>query len=494
MTKEFSEWFLHSNNNESKFQELMTKSIQLINEEAKALQKPYSGWTREQLEKGINEIIQIPKEATDANTVFEEVQERIVRNSLWVSHPAAMAHLHCPPLIPSMAAEVMINALNQSMDSWDQSPAATYVEKRMIELFSDLIGYTDTGEGVFTSGGTQSNYMGMLLARNKVCQTRFQVNVQTEGLPSEAKKLRILCSEAAHFTVQQSAAQLGLGMNTVVQVEMNDRHELCVKDAKKKICALKSEGLIPFMVVATAGTTDFGSIDSLKEIGELSEAEELWFHVDAAYGGALLLSHQYRSLIDSIDQADSITIDFHKLYYQTVSCGAFFVKDRENFKQIAYYADYLNPEEEEPDVINLVEKSVQTTKRFDALKLFMTLKLMGTDTFGRMVDSTIQLAQDTAQMIQDDPDFELLNHPQLNAIVFRYLPRSLECEADISRINQQIQQRLYQEGTLIAAKTKYKGRAYMKFTMLNPLNHLEAMKVHLNQIKEKGKEIEREGQ
>lgn len=212
----------------------------------------------------------------------------------------------------------------KSVDGFMGSKPLCYLCGRgACEIFTQKIGYSHEADGVFTSGGTQSNYMGLLLARNKACETYFKVNAHQKGLPYEANKLRILCSEHAHFTVQQSAAQLGLGANAVVTVSTDDQQKLSIDDARDKLKKLRREGLIPFMIVATAGTTDFGSIDSISETARLAKDEGLWLHVDAAYGGALLFSHQYRSLLDGLHLADSITIDFHKLYYQSISCGAF---------------------------------------------------------------------------------------------------------------------------------------------------------------------------
>ncbi|ASN05763.1 pyridoxal phosphate-dependent decarboxylase family protein [Virgibacillus necropolis] len=495
MNTNFTQWFLHaSDESQNRYQTLMDKAVKLITDQTTRTNHPFSGASRQEIEKAVKKVRNIPTVGQEIDVVMEEIQNGLVKNSLWVSHPAAMAHLHCPPVLPSLAAEVIINALNQSMDSWDQSPAATYFETELINFFARKIGYSHEGDGVFTSGGTQSNYMGLLLARNKACQTYFSVNVHKEGLPFAANKLRILCSEHAHFSVQQSAAQLGLGMNAIVKVAENDKHQLCPNDAKKKIEKLRVQGLLPFMVVATAGTTDFGSVDCLSEIAKFANEEQLWLHVDAAYGGALLFSHQYRHLVSDLCLADSITIDFHKLYYQSISCGSFFVKDKKDFQQIAYHADYLNSEEDQEDgIINLVEKSVQTTKRFDALKLLMTFKLMGTDLFGEMVDYTINLAKETALLLKEDLSFEVLNEPEINVVLFRYLPSEhFEDQTFVDEINLGIQRAFYQSGELIMAKTKQDEKVYLKFTMLNPLNTISSMQAHLQRVKQVGEKIEKE--
>lgn len=495
MNSNFQKWFLHPDGKSEKtYRLLMDEIMTLICEQTKKAKKPFSGTSCLEIEEKVKESLHIPIAGQEVAKVMAEIQDVIVGDSLWISHPSAMAHLHCPPLLPSIAAETMIGALNQSMDSWDQSPSATYVEEALVKFFTQKIGYSHEADGVFTSGGTQSNYMGLLLARNKACETYFKVNAHQKGLPYEANKLRILCSEHAHFTVQQSAAQLGLGANAVVTVSTDDQQKLSIDDARDKLKKLRREGLIPFMIVATAGTTDFGSIDSISETARLAKDEGLWLHVDAAYGGALLFSHQYRSLLDGLHLADSITIDFHKLYYQSISCGAFFVKNKQDFHRIAYHADYLNPEEDqEKGMIHLVEKSVQTTRRFDALKLWMTFKLLGTDLLGQMIDYTIDLAKETASLMKKDPCFEVPVHPEMNAILFRYLPsQRMEDRKYVDEMNRKMQQALYENGELIIAKTKQNGKLYLKCTMLNPLNTIDHMKQHIERMKRLGEKIEKE--
>jgi L-2,4-diaminobutyrate decarboxylase len=405
-----------------------------------------------------------------------------------------MAHLHCPPIIPALAAEVMISALNQSMDSWDQSPAATYIENQVINELTKQIGYSSSSSGVFTSGGTQSNYMGLLLARNEYCHSKFSIDVSEEGLPFEAKKLRVFCSEKAHFTVQQSAAQLGLGMNAVVIVKCNERYEMDIENLEEAIRKVKEQGNLPFAIVATAGTTDFGSVDPLREISKLAKKEGVWLHADAAYGGALLFSHKYRERLKALERADSITMDFHKWFYQPVSCGAFLLKNQAMFKHIQLHADYLNPEEDEH--VHLVDRSIQTTKRFDALKLWLTFRAVGTNEYGKMVDHTVETAQQTAEYLQKQRNIAVLNDPYMNAVVFRYVPEVLYADHQKqlhyeNNLNHRIQKQLYEQGTFIMAKTKHKEQAYLKLTMLNPMITFDSVATHLEEVVALGKQLEK---
>ena len=328
---------------------------------------------------------------------WEEITQTlrsVIAHSVAVSNPRTAAHLHCPPLLAALAAEVVITALNQSMDSFDQAPIATMVEQKLVGWLCSEAGLPKTAHGTFTTGGSQSNYMGLLLARDAFLEKRWNWTAQTAGLPAEARRLRILCSEVAHFTVEKSAAQLGLGTDSVVRVAVDSDFRMRLESLHDVLESLESRGLLPMAIVATAGTTDFGSVDPLAEIGALARQVNGWLHVDAAYGGALLFSGQHRAKVAGIEEADSVAIDFHKLFWQPIPCSAFLVRDARSFDSIKFHADYLNPElHEEEGIPNLVTTSLLTSRRFDALKLWISLQSLGREKLAAMVDHTIRLAR-----------------------------------------------------------------------------------------------------
>lgn len=494
MEQDYQQWFLSKDNQSVRtYKQLMNQSIEMISNYYETIEKPYHHWELEDRFEHFNDEMTFKENGRAFAELKKSIEQLVLRHSLHISHTGAMAHLHCPPAIPALVAEVFITALNQSMDSWDQSPIATYIEDAVIKECVKQIGYEETASGVFTSGGTQSNYMGMLLARNDYCKRKLKANVQEEGLPPEANKLRIFCSEKAHFTVQQSAAQLGLGMNAVIPVKTNERYEMCMDDLCAKIELSKESGELPMAIVATIGTTDFGSIDSLHDIHQLAATYDMWVHADAAYGGGLLFSKANRHLVQELKLADSITIDFHKWFYQPISCGAFFVKAETAFQHIQLYADYLNPEEDEH--LHLVNRSIQTTKRFDALKVWLTFQMMGTSAFGKLIDQTIQNARQLAGYLQENSMVKVMNEPMMNAVVFKYqckrLAKSAENQKYIeNKINTMIQQQLYEKGTYIIAKTKVNQEACLKVTMLNPMIELENLKQLIKEVIQLGNELE----
>jgi L-2,4-diaminobutyrate decarboxylase len=388
-------------------------------------------------------------------------------------------------VIPAIAAEVLISAINSSLDTWDQSAGGTLIEQRMVTWTCNEIGYDCSGDGVFTSGGTQSNLMGLLLARDHYAKEYLRYNIKQKGLPAESSRFRIFVSEMGHFSIKKNAALLGLGEQSVVAIP-SDGYRMNTTLLEEAIQSELEEGNIPIAIVATAGTTDFGNIDPLQQIGEIAAKYRLWFHVDAAYGCGLLLSTKYRHLLNGIEMADSVTTDYHKSFFQPVSSSAFLVKDKRSLDLLKHHADYLNPKEHDEDGLpNQVNKSIQTTRRFDALKLWFTLRLMGKQQLGNYIETIIETSAAVADMIQQDVDFDLLSFSDISALVFRYYPERLD-EESVCGVNQYIKKELFKEGAALVAGTRINGSFYLKFTVLNPLTTTEDVAKILQIIKDHG--------
>jgi L-2,4-diaminobutyrate decarboxylase len=427
---------------------------------------PYSGSTPAALAKlWAGEIL--PDEGRPPSEVWKTVEE-VVARSISLTHPATIAHLHSPPLIASLAADVVISALNQSMDSFDQGPAATTMELALCDWLCREIGFPADAASVFTSGGTQSNFMGLLLARDACAAARWNWRVQEKGLPPQAARMRFLCSEVAHFTVEKSVYQLGLGTDSVIKVPVDDAFRMDARALAETLAQMKREGQIPAAIVATAGTTDFGSIDPLPEVARLAREAGAWLHVDAAYGSALLLSHKHRGLLTGIERADSVSVDFHKKFWQPISCGAFALRDASQFRHLEMHADYLNPEShDQAGIPDLVSRSLATARRFDALKLWLSFQILGREKFGAMIDRTLELAAYAAGRIQKMNRFELLHQPEMGCVVFRYLPQDSRADADA--LNRKIRDLLFERGEALLGHTRVHGRQCLKFTCMNPV-------------------------
>jgi L-2,4-diaminobutyrate decarboxylase len=449
--------------------------------------RPYSGRTAAELGLLLGDEV-CPREGASIEEVLWRART-IIDNSVIVSHPFTAAHLHCPPLVPALAAEVILTALNQSMDSFDQAPAATVLEQRLINWLCAEVGLPATAAGTLTPGGTVSNYMGLLLARDTFCRCRLGWSVQEKGLPPEAGRFRILCSEMAHFSVEKSAAQLGLGSAAVIKVAVDRDFRLCPRDLGQQLGRLAAEGLLPLAVVATAGTTDFGAIDPLAKVAELARASGAWLHVDAAYGGALLFSERHRQRLSGLELANSVTLDFHKLFWQPISASAFLARDEADFEVLRLHADYLNPEgHEELGIPDLVTRSVLTTRRFDALKVWFSLQALGRRGLAALLDRTVDLTAVAAAAIRGHPRLELLHEPSLTCVVFRYRPKCPELNA--SAVNDALRRRLFDAGQAVIGHTRHRGMPCLKLTLLNPCVEPAAIVKLIELIVQEGRALE----
>jgi L-2,4-diaminobutyrate decarboxylase len=433
----------------------VTEGVERVADKLATTRRPFTGVTPAALAPTVD-AVDLDKPLGDSSAALDELESVYLRDAVYFHHPRYLGHLNCPVVIPAVVGEAVLSAVNSSLDTWDQSAGGTLIERKLIDWTAGRIGLGPAADGVFTSGGTQSNLQALLLARE-------------EAKTKDLAKLRIFSSECSHFSVQKSATLLGLGADSVVSipVDRTKRMQSVVLAAELEAC--RAEGLTPMAIVATAGTTDFGSIDPLPEIAALAAEYGAWMHVDAAYGCGLLASRTRRHLLDGIERADSVTVDYHKSFFQPVSSSAVLVRDGATLGHATYHADYLNPRRTVAEQIpNQVDKSLQTTRRFDALKLWMTLRVMGADGVGELFDEVCDLAAAGFELLAADPRYDVVVQPQLSTLVYRYIPEAVISPADIDRANLYARKALFASGEAVVAGTKVDGRQYLKFTLLNP--------------------------
>ncbi|EGE44369.1 aminotransferase class V-fold PLP-dependent enzyme [Streptomyces sp. SID4928] len=422
-----------------------------------ATERPFSGIGVDELSPLVD-AIDLDRPLGDAAAALDELGEVYLRDAVYFHHPRYLGHLNCPVVIPAVLGEAVLSAINSSLDTWDQSAGATLIERRLIDWTAERIGLGPAADGIFTSGGTQSNFQALLLARE-----------EAKVRPEDFTRLRIFTSECSHFSVQKSAKLLGLGPDAVVSVPVDRDKRMRTVALAHALESCVAEGAVPMAVVVTAGTTDFGSIDPLPEIAALCEQFATWMHVDAAYGCGLLASRERRGLLEGIENADSVTVDYQKSFFQPVSSSAVLVRDRATLRHATYHAEYLNPRRmAEERIPNQVDKSLQTTRRFDALKLWMTLRVMGADGIGELFDEVCDLAAEGWQLLAADPRFDVVVEPRISTLVFRYIPAGAASPDEIDRANLHARKALFASGEAIVAGTKVGDRQYLKLTLLNP--------------------------
>ena len=437
----------------------------------------FSGINPYQLRRQIEKIGLLQEDGLGFDRTLQLVKDEIMPHLLRTWSRSYMPHLHSPALLESLSAEMIISAFNDSMDSWDQGPAATEVEAMVIKELLRLFGFDrDCGDGAFTSGGSQSNLTAITAARDKVLMNKFSWDVKKKGLIPDFHKLRLYTSEISHFSMDKSAHLLGLGYDAVRHIKVNDRCQVDIPSFEKMLKEDSEKGLIPFMAVATLGTTDYGSIDDVGKIRRLSDSYGMHLHLDAAYGSAIILSDKEKKRLGSIELADSITIDFHKMFLLPISCSAVLFKDKKDLEPFLLHADYLNREEDEEDgYLNLVGKGIQTTRRFDALKVLFSCKARGRREYASIIEKSLSNAEYVYRILSGDESFIAPVKPELSSVVF-----ALKGGDDLNR---RVRRTLLEEGCVIGQTVK-DGSVMLKLTLLNPNLEKEDLENLIKHIKE----------
>lgn len=393
----------------------------------------------------------IPLAPRAFSPLIEEVFARVVPTSMHLSHPRYMAHMDSGVATASIVADFVAAALNQNMLSNELAPAATALEQQVVRWFCHTAGLPASSGGTFVGGGTMANLSGLLAARDRALPQASRTGLF--GAP----KLRLFASVESHYSLRKAAAVLGLGSDAVIPIATDSAFRMDTVALLAKIREERAQGHLPFAVVGTAGSTSTGSIDPLAAIAQIAKQESLWFHVDAAHGGALLFSPREKNKLTGVEAADSITIDPHKWLWAGKSAGIFLLRDFASFRPASYQAPYIDREGAQLD---LGRKTIDGSRRFDSLKVWMTFRHLGTQRIAKLIERNIDLTRFLAQQLQSSGRWEILHQPAMNVLCFA------------SRAGNRKEDRIYRQilasGEAWIAITKLREQRALRTVILNP--------------------------
>ena len=403
----------------------------------------------------------IPEHGSGAVEALRSLVLLVAEGAADPADPLCAAHLHCPPLAVAAAADLAASALNPSLDSWDQAPAASELEAQTCAALARLVhrgsgAENGDGEGapdaLVTTGGTESNQLGVLLAREQF-----------------GRGVRVVCGANAHHSVRRAAWLLGLAE----PVRVPTPRGVLAPDALRGTLASLAAGAspAPVLVVATAGSTDTGAIDPLAQLADVVREYArrgphvrygARLHVDAAYGGMLLFSRRLRSRLAGLERADSVTLDLHKMGWQPIAAGVFAVRDGRALRPLGHRAEYLNADDDTAAGLpDLLGRSLRTTRRADVLKVAVTLRALGRSGLASLVEGTCGVALRLAELVAGDPRFELFGVPELSTVLFRPAGADSAAVAEVRR-------RLMADGRAVLGRAGREGDLWLKATLLNP--------------------------
>ena len=435
-----------------------------------------------------------PVDPTPAIEVIAEFAQRVGGGLMNSQHPRQFGYFTPPPLAMSVMGELLAQVANQGVDVWHAGPFAAFVEEEVVRWLCGLVGYDERAFGLLTSGGVMANFMGMTLARD----LRLGRLRGLDGPPRgrDLEDARVYTSDQTHFSIARALDELGFPPATLVVLPADDDFHLRGGPVAEAVARDRSAGLTPFAIAAVAGSTNTGSVDAIGELADIAEAEDLWLHVDAAYGGGARLSVRDATRVPDLDRADSVTVDPHKWFFQAYDIGGLLVRDGSALVAVfggrapEYYRGGETPvgglgvaptpddlrdgeaADDHGDQLNFYKLSFEGTRRWRALKLWLTWKHLGTAGFGKLIEANDDLAAHLARRCAEADDFEALPaEPELSVVCFRHLPASLRDDPVALDAHQdRLQVALEASGDGWLTTTRLRGATWLRAGIVNYLS------------------------
>ena len=440
-----------------------------------------------------------PTSPTPSAAILEEFGTRVAGGLMNAQHPRQFGYFTPPPLPISIMGELLAQMTNQGVDVWHAGPVAAFVEEEVVRWLCDLVGYGPGSFGLLTSGGVMANFMGMALARDIHLGRLLAAGRLPRGAMLEG--VRVYTSDQTHFSIARSLDELGFPPETLVVIPSDATFRLRGAPVAAAVARDRRAGLTPFAIAAVAGSTNTGSVDAVGELADAAQAEDLWLHVDAAYGGAARLSARDAGRVPDLERADSITVDPHKWFFQAYDIGGLVVRDGSHLgitfggRSPEYYRGGETPGGGTPgarsgarprdhdgdraehdghdDQLNFYKLGFEGTRRWRALKLWMSWKHLGTQGFGRLIEANDDLAAYLASRCAEADDFEAIPEvPELSVVCFRHLPdgRGAALErppVDLDAHQDALQAALERSGDGWLTTTRLRGSTYLRAGIVN---------------------------
>ena len=402
------------------------------------------------------------KNFTSTSHTTSEFFKTVISRSIHIHHPKYIGHQVAPTVPVSALATLLSAQLNNGMAIYEVGAAATALERLVIERFTAALGF-ENGDGFLTSGGTLANLTALLAARRVMSLD----DVWNEG---HSNKLAIMVSEEAHYCVDRAARIMGLGTEGIIKVPADEQYQMRTDLLASYYKSAVEKGYEVIAVVGSAPSTSTGVYDDLEEVYAFAKAYKLWFHVDAAHGGAAIFSPKYKYLLKGAENADSVIIDGHKMMgTSAITTAVLFKNSTASYATFEQKAQYLWEKNEDADWFNLAKRTFECTKSMMSLRFYAIINAYGLQFFDDFVTTLYDAGRDFGQLVNAQEDFELALTPISNIVCFRYK----DCDGDINLINRKIRRALLEDGAFYIVGTSLGGEYYLRTTFMNPFTTFE---------------------
>ena len=428
----------------------------------------------------VNELFAgpLPQDPSSPDAVLYELETKLLPYCTNVGHPGYMGLITPSPNPVGVIADFVCSALNQNVGAYSIGPSAVAMERRVVRWLSDLCGYDAQAGGNLTSGGMMANFIGLKLGRDAVTGDR----AQHDGV---RERWAVYVSEERHVSIDKAVDAIGLGRNALRTLPTDDKFQVRLDALEEAIAQDKKSGIRPMCMVGLFGTTNTGAVDDIRQLRRIADREGMWLHVDAAYGGGMLLSQKWPMRDRGLGLADSITIDPHKWFYAPLDAGAVLVKDQRRLTasfgmKPSYLTDELDQANER---YQYYVHGFEQSRRFRSLKVWMSFKRYGTRQIGEWIDNNLRQAKHLHAMAEKHPEFEPASDPPMSAICIRFKSAGLN-ETESKKLHAEAAQRVEQSGHFWISTTELKEKTWFR---INPVNfrtreeHMEELCMLLQQ-------------
>lgn len=440
--------------------------IEIISQYAATLdsRKVTSTATPADLEKLFSDSF--PETGAPIPEILARFRSDVLPHAMQVASPRYYGQFNPTPLPIGVWADALASVLNQNAGAWRNGPTSAMIEARVLRWLCELVGYEAKSFGVLASGGTEANLIALKCARDRAHEGAVK-----QGLRSARGDLAVYASEQCHFSIERSIDVLGLGRESLRKIPTDENFHFRVDALQEQLERDRQSGVVPCCIVGIAGATSTGVIDPLEELARIAYENNCWYHVDAAYGGALAFSAKHRDKLQGIALANSITLDPHKWMFVPFACGAVLVRDGGHVLRDAFdmTPEYLNEDRGGADVeFDFFRYGQMGTRRFNSLKIWMALNFMGRAGYAAVIERQIRLTDYLATQLNNLPDFKTVSPVETAVCCFKFVPGS---STQMSGVEQdQLQQKLQQ-------KIERSGEAWITTTVLNGRR---ALRVNIN--------------
>ena len=405
-----------------------------------------------------------PEEAETLDAILGDFESKIIPGITHWNHPAFFGYFATSSCVPAILAEMLVATLDVKAMLWKTSPAATELEEVVCDWLRQMLGLSDEWFGITTDTASISSMLALAAAR----EARPELQVRERGLAgrSDLPRLRVYCSTHAHSSIDKGALALGFGLENVVKIADDDEYRMRPDALAAAIAADRAAGYLPLACVATVGTTSMTSIDPVPAIAEICRRENVWLHVDGAYGGMLAIAPEYRYILDGVEEADSLVVNPHKWLFTPSECSVLYLRRPDILRRaFSLVPEYLVTREQD-DVVNYMDYGVQLGRRFRALKLWMIIRSFGVRGLADRLRAHCDLAKQLAGWVEADADWELMAPVPFSLVCFRYAPAGAS-DAERDRLNEEIMHAVNAGGDVFLSHTKLRGRFTLRLAIGN---------------------------